>query len=354
MGKNQRAIYTADTWHIDDGTATDGSDRPPQRNPVRRVFTAEYKLAILAEYDACSESGEKGAILRREGLYSSLITDWRRQHRQGLLKAALGRSDGGRGGPSLSRGGQAASRERTAPQQAGPGRGDHRESREKCTRSWRRSRRARPPTSSRTPSSTPASTSSSTAASHRKTRLRGPRPLPAPRTTATAGHRCTARPTPRPRSPRALHRRRGRPRSSRSSTPSGSATRPPPRSGPRCSTKAPTWRRSRPCTGCCEPGPGPRTTAPGPPARASVKPELVATAPNQVWSWDITKLGRPLQVELVPPLRDPRRLQPLRRRLARRPPRVGPPRRRAHRRRRLRPRRRPPASSPCTPTAAAR
>ncbi len=101
MGKNQRAIYKADTWHVDDNTASDGSGRP-SRNPVRRSFSAEYKLAILAEYDACSESGEKGAILRREGLYSSIITDWRRQHRQGLLKAAVGRSDGGRGGPSLS------------------------------------------------------------------------------------------------------------------------------------------------------------------------------------------------------------------------------------------------------------
>jgi transposase len=100
MGKNQRAIYTADTWHVDDGTGTDGGER--RKNPVRRVFTAEYKLSILAEYDACSESGEKGAILRREGLYSSIVTDWRRQHRQGLLKAAVGRSDGGRGGPSLS------------------------------------------------------------------------------------------------------------------------------------------------------------------------------------------------------------------------------------------------------------
>jgi transposase-like protein len=90
----------AKTWHIDDGTAPDGSER--RKTPVRRVFTADYKLAILAEYDAASESGEKGAILRREGLYSSLITDWRRQHRQGLLKAAAGRADGGRGGPSLS------------------------------------------------------------------------------------------------------------------------------------------------------------------------------------------------------------------------------------------------------------
>ena len=90
----------AKTWHIDDGTAPDGG--PRRKSPVRRVFSAEYKLTVLAEYDRCTESGEKGAILRREGLYSSLITDWRRQHRMGLLKAALGRSDGGRGGPSLS------------------------------------------------------------------------------------------------------------------------------------------------------------------------------------------------------------------------------------------------------------
>jgi transposase-like protein len=90
----------AKTWHIDDGTNPDGSER--RKNPVRRAFSPEYKLAILAEYDAATESGEKGAILRREGLYSSIVTDWRRQHRMGLLKAAVGRSDGGRGGPSLS------------------------------------------------------------------------------------------------------------------------------------------------------------------------------------------------------------------------------------------------------------
>jgi transposase-like protein len=101
MGKNQRAIYSADTWHVDDGTASDGGERY-HKSPVRRVFAAEYKLAILAEYDRCTESGEKGEVLRREGLYSSLITDWRRQHRQGLLKAAMGRSDQGRGGPSMS------------------------------------------------------------------------------------------------------------------------------------------------------------------------------------------------------------------------------------------------------------
>jgi transposase len=103
MATNKRArIYGADTWHVDDEVGTDGD--PLRRDPVRRAFSPEYKLAILAEYDGCSETGEKGAVLRREGLYSSIIADWRRQHRQGLLKAGLGlgRSDGGRGGPSLS------------------------------------------------------------------------------------------------------------------------------------------------------------------------------------------------------------------------------------------------------------
>jgi transposase-like protein len=114
----------AKTWHIDDPEAPDGGPRSRQ-NVVRRAFSAEYKLAILAEYDRCTESGEKGALLRREGLYSSLVTDWRRQHRMGLLKAAVGRSDGGRGGPSLSEV-ATASRKRTAAHQAGPGRGDHR------------------------------------------------------------------------------------------------------------------------------------------------------------------------------------------------------------------------------------
>ena len=100
--QKRRAIYRADDWHVDDGVASDGSGRPLRGKGIRRTFTPEYKLAILAEYDGATETGEKGAILRREGLYSSLIGDWRRQHRQGLLKANLGRSDGGRGGPSLS------------------------------------------------------------------------------------------------------------------------------------------------------------------------------------------------------------------------------------------------------------
>jgi len=51
----------------------------------RRRFTAEYKLRILREADACAQPGEVGALLRREGLYSSHLSGWRRQREQGAL-----------------------------------------------------------------------------------------------------------------------------------------------------------------------------------------------------------------------------------------------------------------------------
>jgi transposase-like protein len=58
----------------------------PER-PVRRRFTAAYKLAILQEADAATEPGAIGAILRREGLYSSHLVDWRRARERGALEA---------------------------------------------------------------------------------------------------------------------------------------------------------------------------------------------------------------------------------------------------------------------------
>ncbi len=61
--------------------------------PKRRTFTADYKLKILAEVDAATEPGEIGALLRREGLYSSLLSTWRRQRDEGALRA-LGRKRG--------------------------------------------------------------------------------------------------------------------------------------------------------------------------------------------------------------------------------------------------------------------
>jgi transposase len=56
----------------------------PAPRPSRRVFTAEYKLAIVAEYEN-APNGEKGAILRREGLYSSHIIEWARARDAGTL-----------------------------------------------------------------------------------------------------------------------------------------------------------------------------------------------------------------------------------------------------------------------------
>ena len=53
----------------------------------RRQFNAEYKLGILEEADACQEPGQIAALLRREGLYSSHLSEWRRARREGSLKA---------------------------------------------------------------------------------------------------------------------------------------------------------------------------------------------------------------------------------------------------------------------------
>lgn len=66
---------------------------------TRRVFTAEYKLAMVAEYDRQTASGAKGALLRREGLYSSHIIEWRRARDAGMLP---GMTDQSSKRPSMS------------------------------------------------------------------------------------------------------------------------------------------------------------------------------------------------------------------------------------------------------------
>ena len=55
--------------------------------PKRRHFTAEYKRSIVAQAEACRDDGAIGALLRREGLYSSHLTTWRRQKDEGELEA---------------------------------------------------------------------------------------------------------------------------------------------------------------------------------------------------------------------------------------------------------------------------
>ena len=60
----------------------------------RRQHPAEYKLRILREVDECKGSGEVGALLRREGLYSSLVSKWREQRERGSLTGLSGHRRG--------------------------------------------------------------------------------------------------------------------------------------------------------------------------------------------------------------------------------------------------------------------
>ena len=62
--------------------------------PERRRFTAEYKLRILKEADNCTGPGQIGALLRREGLYSSNLTQWRLQRSEGVLQGLAPRKRG--------------------------------------------------------------------------------------------------------------------------------------------------------------------------------------------------------------------------------------------------------------------
>ena len=65
----------------------------------RRQHPAEYKLRILREVDECKGSGEVGALLRREGLYSSLVSKWREQRERGSLTGVSGHRRGPKADP---------------------------------------------------------------------------------------------------------------------------------------------------------------------------------------------------------------------------------------------------------------
>ena len=67
--------------------AGDRHDPEVSERPVRRRFSAEYKPQILRQADACNGSGQLGELLRREGLYSSLLSIWRTQRERGTLDA---------------------------------------------------------------------------------------------------------------------------------------------------------------------------------------------------------------------------------------------------------------------------
>ena len=68
-------VIAARTGH--DGTVA-ASDGPRADRPKRRTFTAEYKLRILEEYENAPDPQHRNALLRREGIYTSTISEWRR------------------------------------------------------------------------------------------------------------------------------------------------------------------------------------------------------------------------------------------------------------------------------------
>lgn len=71
----------------------------PEVRPARQSYPPKYKLGILAELDAAESKSARGEILRREGLYSSLISAWRDQRDQGALEAMRAKRPGPKGDP---------------------------------------------------------------------------------------------------------------------------------------------------------------------------------------------------------------------------------------------------------------
>lgn len=68
----------------------------------RRQYSADYKLRILRELDECKGKGEVGSLLRREGLYSSLVSKWREQRERGSLNGLAGQRRGPKVDPNAT------------------------------------------------------------------------------------------------------------------------------------------------------------------------------------------------------------------------------------------------------------
>jgi transposase len=84
------------------GKTEEGLKTEVVAKPKRRQHTAEYKLRILRELDKCAGKGEVGAVLRREGLYSSLVGKWREQREKGSLNGLSGQRRGPKADPNAA------------------------------------------------------------------------------------------------------------------------------------------------------------------------------------------------------------------------------------------------------------
>jgi len=89
---------TGDAGPMTTSRATDPDPEVPAK-AQRRRFSAEYRLRILKQADACKKSGDVGALLRREGLYSSHLTHWRQQRARGALAGMRARKRGPKAQP---------------------------------------------------------------------------------------------------------------------------------------------------------------------------------------------------------------------------------------------------------------
>ena len=92
----------ADTLNSNGKASATGPDPEVVARAARRHFTAEYKRRILQETEACIQPGEVGALLRREGLYSSHLTTWREQRERGELQGLTAKKRGRKADPQAA------------------------------------------------------------------------------------------------------------------------------------------------------------------------------------------------------------------------------------------------------------
>lgn len=83
-GRRPSGVPPTPVAEAEGAPVTSASNPEVLERPVRRTFPAEYKRRVLEKADRCTEPGQLGALLRREGLYSSHLSVWRKQREQGL------------------------------------------------------------------------------------------------------------------------------------------------------------------------------------------------------------------------------------------------------------------------------
>ena len=89
--ERSEAAQSGGSLTIERETSSMAPDPEVRARHARRRFTSHYKLEMLRKADACTRPGQLGALLRKEGLYSSHLVTWRRQREEGLTPKKRGR-----------------------------------------------------------------------------------------------------------------------------------------------------------------------------------------------------------------------------------------------------------------------